>query len=313
MTTSERSAVAPQTKQTSRLEHFLNGPWPWLLPALLMLVIFRVYPIISQFEIAMTNTRVTDLDGGSYVGFDNYRFLLQDKAFVDSLLFTFAYTIFGVLGQWVIGFALALLMDQPLKGRTFFRLGILSSWVISSLVVGYVWRLMLNEGSAGVLNAWLTEFGVEKIKFLSVINNARVSVIGVNIWRSVAYTMVFMLAGLQTIPQDLLEAATVDGAGVWQRLLKVKIPFMRQLIALNIIFVTIATFNVYEQILVLTHGGPGRATETVGLKMYESAFGDFTSGSLGLIGRGAAMGNIMFAITLVFTIGYLWLTLFRKE
>lgn len=311
----EQQSAAPaySSPRATLLERFLNGPWPWLLPALFMLALFRLYPIISQFYIAMTDTRITSLREFNFVGLQNYEFILNDRFFLESLGFTFVFTIVGVVGQWIIGFGLAILMDQPLQGRTFFRLGIMSSWVISSLIVGYTWRLMLSESSAGVLNSWLDRFGIDSVNWLSDADNARISVIAVNIWRSTAYTMVFMLAGLQTIPKDLLEAATVDGANIWQRLIRIKIPFMRQLIALNVIFITIATFNVYEQVLVLTKGGPGRATETVGLKMYETAFGDLSSGSLGLIGRGAAMGNVMFLITLTFAIVYLWLTLFRKE
>lgn len=301
------------TKKSSLLNRLSSGPWPWLLPALLILVIFRLYPIISQFYIAMTDMRITSLTDFDFVGFQNYEFVLQDRFFLESLGFTFVYTIFGVLGQWIVGFGLAILMDQPLKGRTFFRIGIMSSWVISSLIVGYMWRVMLSEGSAGVINSWLNVIGIANVEWLSDIDNARFSVIMVNVWRSAAYTMVFMLAGLQTVPKDLLEAATVDGANVWQRLVRVKIPFMRQLIAINIIFITIATFNVYEQVFILTKGGPGRATETIGLRMYETAFGDFSSGGLGLIGRAAAMGNIMFFITLAFAIAYLWLTLLRQE
>ncbi|NJL94128.1 MAG: sugar ABC transporter permease [Anaerolineae bacterium] len=305
--------VRPSVAKPARLARFLAGPWPWMLPALFMLMLFRLYPILSQFYYAMTDMRVQNLQEFNFVGLDNYRFLLEDQFFIDTLLFTFFFTFAGVLLQWVIGFGLALLMDQPLQGRTFFRLGIMASWVISSLIVGYTWRLMLHEGNAGVLSAWLMELGYEDpVRWLSAPDNAQYSVIAVNVWRSTAYTMVFMLAGLQTIPRDLLEAATVDGANLWQRLVKIKIPYMRQLIAINVVFITIATFNVYEQILVLTRGGPGRATETVSLKMYETAFGSLSSGSLGLIGRGAAMGNIMFLFTLVFALAYLWLTLYRK-
>lgn len=297
----------------SYLERFLSGPWPWLLPAIFMLLIFRLYPIVSQFQISMTDMNVSSLSDYDYVGFDNYEFVLKDKLFTNSFRFTLKYTILGVIGQFIVGFGLAMLMDLPLFGRTIYRLAILASWSISSLVVGYIWRLMLGEGRAGVLNAWLLKYDQPPVSWLSVADNAQASLVMVNIWRSVAFTMVFMLAGLQTIPKDLLEAATVDGANAWQRLVRIKIPFMRSLIVINIIFISVATFNVYEQILVITNGNPGRATETVGLKMYDTAFGGFYSGSLGLLGRGAAMGNIMFAVTLLFTVAYLWFAMFRKE
>jgi ABC-type sugar transport system permease subunit len=311
-TDSQDHTVTVQPK--SRLESFVSGPWPWLLPAILMLVVFRLYPLLSQFYISMTDMRIATINEPTFIGLDNYTFLLSDSAFIGTILFTFIYTIFGVLGQFIIGFGLALLLNQPMFGRLIFRLCIVSAWVISSLIVGYMWRLMLSESSAGVLNSWLDIIGIDNVNWLSDIDTAKISVIGVNIWRSVAFSMVFMLGGLQTVPHEMLEAAKVDGASAIKRLFYIVIPYLRALIALNLIFVTISTFNVYEQILVLTGGGPGTTTETIGLNMYKTAFGSsIGTGGLGLLGRGAAVGTVMFLITLVFALIYLRLWIFNNK
>ncbi|TVR19746.1 MAG: sugar ABC transporter permease [Anaerolineaceae bacterium] len=302
------------SNQRTFLERFISGPWPWLLPAILMLLVFRLYPLLSQLYISMTDMRIATINQANFIGLANYEFLLNDRAFISTVLFTFVYTIVGVAGQFIIGFGLALLLNQPMFGRLVYRLAILSAWVISSLIVGYMWRLMLSESSAGVLNAWLAVVGIDRVSWLSDLTTAKISVIGVNIWRSVAFTMVFMLGGLQTVPLEILEAAKVDGANAWQRLMRVIVPYLRPLIGLNLIFVTIATFNVYEQILALTGGGPGSATETVGLSMFKVAFGSsIGTGGLGLLGRGAAIGTVMFIITFIFALIYLRLWIFTKE
>jgi len=314
-----QASSLPATKLTAhggrpRLERFSSGPWPWLLPAILMLLLFRLYPLLYQFYISLTDLRVVDLANPNFIGLDNYIFLFNDRIFLNTIGFTLLYTVVGVIGQFVIGFGLALLLNQSLRGRLFFRLAVLSAWVISSLIVGYMWRLMLSESSAGVFNALLGLLDLPGVAWLSDLRIAKVSVIFVNIWRSVAYSMVFMLGGLQTVPQEILEAAEVDGASPWQRLRYIIVPYLQALIGLNLIFVTIATFNVYEQILALTGGGPGSATETVGLNMYITAFGSSigTSG-LGLLGRGAAIGVVMFAITFTFAMVYLRMWIFNEK
>lgn len=310
----ETPALRQRKHDKSMLERFISGPWPWLLPAIMMLLIFRLYPLVSQFYISMTDMRIATINSANFIGLANYTFLFSDRIFLGTIGFTFVYTIVGVGGQFIIGFALALLLNQPLFGRLIYRLSILSAWVISSLIVGYIWRLMLSESSAGVLNSWLVMFGLDRVNWLSDISTARVSVIAVNIWRSVAFTMVFMLGGLQTLPVEMLEAAKVDGANAWQRLTRIIIPYLRALIGLNLIFVTIATFNVYEQVLVLTGGGPGSSTETIGLNMFKVAFGSsIGTGGLGLLGRGAAVGVVMFLITLAFALFYLRLWIFTRE
>ncbi|GAB4514939.1 MAG: sugar ABC transporter permease [Anaerolineae bacterium] len=305
---------AMEVQPKTWLESFVSGPWPWLVPAILMLIVFRLYPLLSQFYISLTDMRIATINDPNFIGLDNYIFLLSDSGFIGTIFFTFIYTIVGVLGQFVIGFGLALLLNQPMFGRLIFRLAIVSAWVISSLIVGYMWRLMLSESSAGVLNSWLNLIGIDSINWLSHIDTAKISVIAVNIWRSVAFSMVFVLGGLQTVPHEMLEAAKVDGANALQRLFFIVIPYLRALIALNLIFVTISTFNVYEQVLVLTGGGPGTSTETIGLSMYKTAFGSsIGTGGLGLLGRGAAVGTVMFMITLVFALIYLRLWIFNNK
>jgi arabinogalactan oligomer / maltooligosaccharide transport system permease protein len=312
MTPTDRSPAALRAARSGRLQRFASGPWTWLLPAFALLIVFRAYPMVHQGWLSLTDMRTATIGIARFVGLENYRFIFTDAAFRDSLAFTFVFTVSSVAATFVLGFALALLLDRPLRGRTVYRTLILTSWVISPLIVGYMWQMLLNESSAGVVNGLLGVLGVGAVRWFSDPAVAQVSVILVDVWRSSAYVMVFMLGGLQTIPRELLEAAMIDGASAWERLRHVTLPLLRNLIAIALIFTTIATFNVYELIVSLTGGGPGRATMTVGYQMFRTAFGGGEVVGLGYLGRGAAMGMVMFVITFAFTLAYLRLGVFRR-
>lgn len=301
-----------RSKQRSKARSFWRGPWPWLIPALVLLAFLRAYPIGNQFMLAMTDMRISSSDA-EWVGLANFAFIIGDPAYRTSLGFTILFTTASVAGSFVLGFALALLLNEPIRGRVVYRTAIMTSWVISSLIVGYLWRLLLNESSAGVFNAWFGWLGLDQVPWLSSPGMAKFSVILADIWRSTAFTMVFMLGGLQTLPSEVLEAARVDGAKRWQSLLYVVVPLLKPLIAVALIFSTIATFNVYELVLALSSGGPGNATSTVGFEMYRTAFGGGATVGLGLIGRGAAMGVTMFCITLLFALLYIRAGVFSRD
>ena len=293
-----------------RFERFVGGPWPFILPGLLLYAAVGLYPIFSQFYIAMTDMRIATINQADFVGLENFVDLARDPVTRDVIEFTLLFVLISVPAQFVLGLGLALLLDQRLPGRLFYRLAILSPWVISSIIVGFMWRLLLHESAVGTVNALLASLGLPIVAWFSDPVMARVSVIMVNVWRSVAFTMVFMLGGLQTLPKDVLEAATVDGANALQKLVRIKLPLLRTIAGLNLIYITIGTFQVMETILVLTNGGPGRATATLGFRMYQLAF---TAGSPGLLGRSAALGVLMFAVIMVFAVIYMRLFLFNER
>lgn len=200
--------------RTQRLERFMSGPWPFILPGITLYLAFSIYPIIYQFYVAMTNMTISTIYSANWVGLDNFVFLANDPVFRDVLLFTFAFVAVTVPTQFALGFGLALLLDQQLRGRAFFRISIIMPMAISSIIVGLMWRLMLHESQVGAINAILVGLGFDAVSWFSDPTMARISVFIVNMWQSVGYTMVFMLGGLQTIPAEVVEAATVDGASV---------------------------------------------------------------------------------------------------
>lgn len=301
-------------RSTHRLEKFLGGPWPFILPGVILYLALSIYPLLYQFYLSMTNMEVTSLSTAEFVGLENFSFLVSDSRFIEALKFTFLFVVITVPVQYVVAFGLALLVDEKLRGRLFFRLTYIIPLAISSLIIGLMWRLLLHQSDAGFINAFFGQFGLKTIPFFSDSTWASFVVFFVNLWSSVGSTMIFLLGGLQTIDIEQLEAAKVDGANAWQRLIYVKMPLMRQISGLALIFMFVATFGIFEKILVLTFGGPANSTATIGFYMFSTAFGARgVTGSAGLLGRASAMGVVMFFIILVFVLLYLWLVMFDRD
>jgi ABC-type sugar transport system permease subunit len=304
-----RNSVHHKT-QRNLLERFVSSPWAFILPGFVLYGVIGLYPLFSQFYFALTDMQIATINDANFVGLRNFSDLARDPQTREVIEFTVIFVAFSVPLQFVCGFGLALLLNQKLIGRLAYRLAALTPWVISSVIIGLMWRLLLHESNAGAINAMLNALNLPTVAWFSDPTTARVSVIFVNVWRSVAFTMVFMLGGLQTLPQDVLEAATVDGANAWQKLIRVKLPILKTMAGLNLIYISIATFQVMETILVLTQGGPGRATSTLGYRMYELAF---TPYSPGFLGRSAALGVILFVIISVFALTYMRMFLLQKD
>lgn len=291
----------------TRLHRFVSGPWPFIIPALFALILMRAFPFLWQIWLSMTDMR---LGGpGSFVGLANFRAIFSSTAFLGSLSYTAIFLVFTVAGQMVLGLCLALILEGDYRGRDIYRTFFLIPWVISGLVAGILWQLMFVETRTGFLNAFLGQFGVQPIRWLSNPTNARMSVVMVYIWKGLGFSMLLLSGGLKTIPDELLESADIDGASATRKLFSIKIPMMKEIVSVNFIFATIAALNSYETVLVLTNGGPGGATSLIALEMFRIAFGE----SRNQLGRGSAIGVVMFAVTLVFVIIYVKMTRFGKE
>jgi ABC-type sugar transport system permease subunit len=192
------------------------------------------------------------MSSAQWVGLENFAFLFSDSRFLEAIQFTLLFVLVTVPVQYSLAFALALLVDQKLRGRIVFRLTYILPLAISSLIIGLMWRLLMHESSAGFINALMERLGIGTIRFFSNPDWARFAIFFVNIWSSVGSTMVFLLGGLQTIDVEQLEAATVDGANAWQRFFLIKLPLLRQISGLALIFMFVGTFGIFEKILAST-------------------------------------------------------------
>jgi len=304
-----KNAVASHTKP-DLLERLLAGPWLFIVPGILLYGIFAIFPVVYQFYVAVTDMSTISLTAVDFVGVRNFENILNNPVFMQSLFFTMSFVLVTVPAQFILGFSLALFLDQQLPGRIFFRISIIIPLAISSIIVGLMWRLLLHESEVGFVNALLAQLGFDIIPWFSESLGARSALFLVNIWQAVGTTMIFMLGGLQTLSSEVLEAAEVDGANFFQRIIYVKLPMLRTISGLAIIMIFAGTFQIFEKVLALTNGGPARSTSTIGFEMYTTAF---PVAGEGMLGMGAAMGLIMFAFIMVVTAIYVWVVIFDEN
>jgi multiple sugar transport system permease protein len=178
------------------------------------------------------------------------------------------------------------------------RTAVLSAWAIPGVIIGIIWSILYEQSAAGILNYVLSSPG-QTIPFLSDPQLALASVTVANIWRGTAFSMILIYAGLQTLPDDVMEAAKVDGANAWQRLFRVMLPLLAPILFIDLVVVSIETFNTFDMVLALTGGGPGRSTEVVALSIYNQIFRQFN------LGQGAATAVLLLTINIVVTFVYI--------
>jgi multiple sugar transport system permease protein len=202
----------------------------------------------------------------------------------------------------LLGFLIALLVDQGAKRgmRTSIvtRTAVLSAWAIPGVIIGIIWSILYEQSAAGILNYLLSFVGFGEVPFLSNPQVALASVTLANVWRGTAFSMILLYAGLQTLPDDVMEAARVDGANAWQRLTRVMLPLLAPMLFINLVIVSIETFNTFDMVLALTGGGPGRSTEIAALSVYNQIFEQFN------LGQGAATAVLLVAVNLIMTFVY---------
>jgi multiple sugar transport system permease protein len=208
----------------------------------------------------------------------------------------------SVAGQLVFGMLIAALVCEGerrrLPGAAIVRAIVLVGWVLPGVVIGIIWKLLLDESGAGIMAYASSLLGARNPMFLSAPLPALVWVTIANIWRGTAFSMIMQYAGMKTVPPELYEAATVDGAGALQKFRYITLPMLRGILLINVVLITIATLNTFDMVLPLTGGGPGRATEVIALYIYHLVFSEFQ------FGRGAAVAVVLMLIGLALSACY---------
>lgn len=269
-----------------------------LAPAVALLLVFMAAPIGWAVYASFTNAALTGVgaSNATFTGFSNFTRMFADPTFRQSLILTVVFTVAsGVIGQNVLGLLLAVLM----RGRN----GVLRSvvgtiivvaWVIPEIVAAFVWYAYLND--QGSLNSVLSALHLPHPSWLYVY--PMFAVIVANIWRGTAFSMLVYSAAISDVPTDVLEAAAVDGANALQTLWRVTLPLMKRAIMTNLMLVTLQTLSVFTLVFALTGGGPGTASETLPIYMYQQAFKFYQ------LGYGAAMTLVLLLIGAVFSLIY---------
>jgi multiple sugar transport system permease protein len=278
-----------------------------LLPALMLVSIFIYYPLLKGIVMAFQNYSLFDLKNIHFIGLDNFKMVLAEPGFKQALINSGYWVLFSLFFQFVIGFAIALLLRKKFRGRGVYQAFIFFPWAMSGFLIGLIWRWMLN-GQSGVINDLLMKLHVihTPIPFLSDPNWAMVSVIVANIWYGITFFAIMILAALQSIPEELYEAAKMDGANRIQQLQRITIPYILPTIIVTTLLRVIWILNFPDIIYSLTNGGPAGSTHILSTFMLEKIIYDQN------YGEAAAVGIIMMIILLLFSIFYLLATKFNK-
>ncbi len=271
----------------------------FLLPGLALFVAFIVGPMLYSFHMSFYDWKIVRPEQSVWINLDNYARALGDPIFRRAVLNTLAYTLVTVPGQIVLGLAVAMLLDQHIRARAFFRvvyyLPVITSWVIVSLLFEYMF-----SGQGGLVNYLLRDvFHVisENVRWLADPILAFVPIFLLGIWKGVGWTAIILLAGLQAIPEHLHEAAAVDGAGPLARFRYITVPLLRPTLTFLVVMLTIGGLNAYISFLLMTHGGdPLDLTHSVLTLMYEATFTRLE------FGYGSAISYLLTAFVFVISI-----------
>ena len=271
---------------------------PYLLvaPALAVLLALSIYPLLYSITVSLQQETAS----GVVWTLGHFRRLATDSFFRTAMAHTFVYALAALTCEFLLGLGLALLLNQQIRGRGLFRASLLVPMMLPTVVVGVEWRLMLNP-NFGAINGTLKQFGVntESLTWTASPRLAFVAVIAVDVWQWTPFVFLVLLAGLQAIPQEPYEAALIDGSSRWQTFRHVTLPLLKPAILIVLLLRTMDLLRVFDQIFILTEGGPGFATEMISLYIYRTAFrfSDF--------GYAAAMSFVLLALTNLISVVYL--------
>lgn len=310
-------------ERTSFLERpfFQTGPRWWrqfwsrsnervgylfILPSFVHLVLFLVVPLVFSLYLSFTDWRGTNFYNAPFIGTANYEFMLGDRRWWNAMANSGYYTLLAVPLGMVISLMIALVMNMKLRGvnlfRTLFFMPVISSWV----AVSVIWITLLDP-QAGIVNYTLKSLGLPTVNWLGDPASAMPSLVLITIWKGAGFNMVIWLAGLQAIPQELYEAAAIDGAGSWQSFWRITLPLLKPTTFFLAITGVIGSFQVFSSVYVITGGGPRGATDVAVHRIYLRAFESFD------MGYASALAWVLFAVIFAFTLLQVWYMRRREE
>ncbi|WP_286720752.1 sugar ABC transporter permease [Devosia sp. 63-57] len=247
----------------------------YVLPAIIVMLIVIAYPIYYTIELSFFKTPPgLQLRDKIFVGTENYSAILSSDVFWKVTVNTFIWTIASTLIAFVLGYGCALALHRDFFGRAILRAILIIPWVISAVAASYIWKWIYHS-DFGIIGAVMVQLGIvdRQPNFIDNVNTVLPSLIVVNIWREFPFAMIMIMAGLQTVPEQLLRAAKVDGASAWQRFWHVTFPHLRGVSTVTILLLAVANFNSFIVPWIMTGGGPSNASHIWITHIYELAFG----------------------------------------
>lgn len=268
--------------------------WTFILPNFVGFAVLTLVPVIALFYLALTKWNA--FGASTFVGLDNFVRLTSDKTFHTALFNTAYYAVFHIPLTLALSLGLALLLNRKLRGMGFFRTVAFFPYITSIVAIAVVWNMLLSP-DAGVVNQFLHAIGISNPPGWTTSTTwAMPAIIIVSTWRDMGYYMLLFLAGLQAIPGELYEAARVDGANAWQRFWNVTIPSLRPTTFFVTVMLTIASFKIFDLILVMTDGGPGTATMVLSQYIWRKGFEEYD------FGYASSVAVVLFFVCLAVTV-----------
>lgn len=274
--TASTATAPPVRRRGSATRRRERTAWLFLAPALIVLAVFTLYPMGQAVYLSLTDYNL--IRAAEFIGLDNYIELFADEAFWNAFGNTLLYAVVVTPLTVVFALALALLLNKKFTGRAFARTAIFLPFIVSLGIIAIAWAFLLDP-NIGLLSYWLGFIGiVPEQGWLTDPRFAMAAVMIVGVWKSVGFYMVIYLAGLQSIPGEMYEAARLDGAGAWQRFRSITWPLLSNQTLLVSVLALIATLQAFDQIWVMTRGGPFFRTETLVMLIYREGFLDLRFG-----------------------------------
>jgi multiple sugar transport system permease protein len=267
-------------------------PYLFILPPLLYLAVFMFWPLVRQMWMSLTRTRLINPNRSTFVGLDNYERLFQDAAFYQSLRVTIVYAALSVILGVALGVISALAVDRPFKGRPIARAILLFGWAVPNVAASLIWLWMYNE-SSGVFNQITSFLNLGSFSWLTSTELALGSVVAVTVWQVTPFVMLVVLAALQSVPQEVREAARVDGADSLSIFRAVTLPHIQPSVQLAALLVAVWSIRRFDIIYLLTGGGPIGSTSVLVVKLRQTAFENHD------LGMSSAYGAIGLALALL--------------
>ena len=280
----------------------------FILPFVLAGIIFMLYPVADAIRMSVYYVNPLMPDANRFSALANFEFIVADRLFWSSFYNAVYWTFFSVVLQTIFGVGLGLMLHRALVGVSFFRGILLFPYIVPTVVIALCWQWMLNP-EIGIVNHSLKEAGIisENVYWLSSPGMAMWSTIMLNVWKYTPFVTICVLARLQTIPLELYDAAKIDGAGTIRRFFDITLPQLAEVLAVVVVFRTIWTFNKFEEIYLLTRGGPGTSTFNLAIYSFEQSIANLK------MGVGAATGVVMMFILFAGSLIYLKLFKFDEE
>ncbi|MGJ4857201.1 carbohydrate ABC transporter permease [Labrys sp. KB_33_2] len=269
--------------------------WAFALPGLLLLAIVMGFPLVYACILSISSMTLIKPSLMPLVGFKNFASMLADPLFWNALWLTVRYSAITVIGEFVIGLGIALMLNRTVHMKPVYFAILTIPMAMSPISVALIWRMLLQP-NLGIANHLMESFGLPRLDWLGTPGMALWTMAAIDIWQQMSFVVLILAAGLAALPRDPYEAAEVDGARAWQQFFYITLPMLRPVAAITIIIQLINEFRTYDLPYVLTKGGPGNATEVLSFFAYRRAF-------LGLsLNEGAAAAFVLLVIVLVLTV-----------